>query len=351
MKHKTSGIRKAAILVASLDRPAADRVLEQMDPQQALLVRQAMVDLGEIDPQEQRRIIDEFFRIRPMVPQKDPPGIELDSRPASRQWPVPSAQSSDLITDAAVSTDHWPDPADGPPFRFLREAEAEKLARILVVERPQTIALVLSHLPPEQAGSVLVRFARSLQVDVIRRLVDLEETEPEILREVERALESRLSEQVRMQRRRAAGLSAVAGILDASSQRVEMQILENLALHDQQLADKLGRQQLQFSDLACLADTTLATVFAAADPQLAVLALVGAPPELLERLLRQLPQSEAKFIRHELDHLKPIRLSDVEEARRQIAQLARRLAIEGRITLPCHSKSSFPRAETLQPVA
>jgi len=343
MDPKTDGIRKAAIVTASLDRQTADRLLEHMAPQQAAEIRRAMVELGEIDPQEQRRIIDEFFRIEPLVPQRDPPGIELDgllSRTLS-------------LGDSPTCSDPWADQegGDAEPFGFLREAEADKLARILVAERPQMIALVLSHLPPEQAGSVLIRFAPALQVDVIRRLVDLEETEPEILREVEQALRLRLSEQIRMQRRRTCGLSAVAGILEASSGRVSGQILDNLASHDWQLAEKLGPEPLEFSDLARLDNPALAAVFEAADPELMILALVGAPPALIERFLTGLRQSEAKLIRHKLDHLGPTRLSDVEEARRHIADLARRLAVQGRISLPRPSKAASYEPQNLTPAA
>ena len=317
MNSHKNGIRKAAILVASLDRPTADRMLEQMDPRQAQRVRQMMVELDQIDPEEQERIIDEFFRIGPMLPQKHPPGIELDGRLAREL----SSGSNDVARDVAPPTG----PPDAPPFRFLREAEGDKLARILATERPQTIALVLSHLSPEQAGTVLVRLNAALQVDVIRRLVDLEETEPEILREVERALQSRLSQQILMQRRRVAGLSAVAEILKASEQQVGMQILDNLACHDQLLAERLSPARPQFDDLAALDDDTLNTLLEAADPELVILALVGAPPELMERLLRKVPESELQLVRHRLDHLGPTRLSDVEEARRQVVELAQHL--------------------------
>jgi len=220
-----------------------------------------------------------------------------------------------------------------PPFRFLQQAEDDKLVKILGSERPQTIALVLSHLPPEQAGAVLVRFAPAAQVEIIRRLVDLEETHPEILREVGHALEVRLSEQVRMQRRRVAGLAAVEGILEASGSHVSTQIFENLAALDRSLADKLGPQRLEFSELAYQDDQTLATLLTAAGRELWMLALVGAPPALLQRVLRRLPAAEAEAFRHHLDHLGPTRLSDVEESRRRIEELARRLVVEHRITL------------------
>lgn len=323
---QNGGIRKAAILVAGLDRANADAVIEALGPEPARRVRQAMIDLGEIDPQEQRRVIDEFFRVGPMVPEKDPPGIELDD-PLARKLSMPQTP---FTGDEPLCSP----PADEPPFRFLRETEGDKLARVLAGERPQTIALVLSYLPPERAGSVLARMQPALQLDVIHRLVDLEETDPGILRDVERALESRLAQQVRIGRRRVAGIKAISGILEACDSQVGMQILDNLAAHDQPLAARLGPQRLLFDDLARLHDATLNAVFQEAEPELVMTALVGAPPELIDRILRRLPAAEAQTVRHELNHPGPLRLSDVEGARQQIADLARRLAMEGRIRLP-----------------
>jgi len=337
MSPPPDGIRKAAILVATLDRPAADRLLDQMEPAQARQVRQVTVDLGQIDPEEQRQVVDEFFRVRPLVRIKDPPGIELDGRLPSKLSLLSSRFSSGLTSVAdekAVSrgSGGWRG-SGGKPFCFLRDAEGEKLAGLLASERPQTIALVLAHLPPKQAGNVLVRLSPQLQVEVVRRLVDLEEAEPEILREVERVLESRFSEQVLMQRRRVAGLAAVAGIIEAAEGPVATEILGNLASHDRRLAERLGPARPQFSDLTLLDDATLATIFRAAGPELTTLALVDAPPHLIERIVARLPEPQESFVRDRLANLGPMRLSDAEEARRRIAELAHRLAVEGRIDL------------------
>jgi flagellar motor switch protein FliG len=321
---RANGIRKAAVFVSSLDRAAADLVLEQMSPQQAQAVRQAMVGLGEVASEEQHRVLDEFRRLEPLTPGKNPPGIELDDSLAQALARPPERRSGD--------SEEWR-PAD-VPFRFLREAETEKLAKILVAERPQVIALVLSHLAPEQAGKVLARLAPATQVDVVRRLVDLEETDPEILHDVERGLEKRLSELVRMQRRRVAGLSAVAGILEASEQQIGMQLLDNLAQHDHALADRLMPEPFEFTDLLAFDDRTLAKVLAAAELELVILALVGAPPEWSARLVRLLAEPEARQVNRALGSPGPTRLSDVEEARSRLAELAGQMAIQGRIELP-----------------
>ena len=321
---KTNGIRKAAVFASRLNRSAADLVLEQMMPQQAQAVRQAMVDLGEVASEEQNRILEEFRRLGTLAPTRNPPGIELDDSLAQALARPPEQWSGDSEESHQADV----------PFRFLREAETEKLAKILVAERPQVIALVLSHLPPAQAGKVLARLPPATQVDVVRRLVDLEETDPEILRDVERGLEKRLSELVRMQRRRVAGLSAVAGILEASEQRIGMQLLDNLARHDRSLADGLMPEPFEFTDLLALDDHTLAKVLAAAELELVILALVGSPPEWSGRLVGLLPEPEARQVNRALASPGPTRLSDVEEARRRLAELAGQLAIQGRIELP-----------------
>lgn len=318
------GLRKAAILVSSLEPADADALLEQMGDAQAARVRQVMVDLGDINPREQQQVLEEFFRIGPMLPKSEPAGIELDGRLA-RKLGLPQHPP-------AICSDDEPD--DGPPFQFLEEAETDKLARVLAGERPQTAALVLSHLSAMQAGAVLTRLPPPQQVEVLQRLVDLEETDAEILREVERGLQKRLSQQVRMQHRRAAGMAAVDGILQAAGSHVAVQILDNLARYDRPLAERLSPPPLAFDRLEDLDDDAFGAVFEAADSGLIRLALVGASPEFIARFVTGMSPAEAQRVRHELDHPGPIRLSDVEAARQQIADLARRLSAAGRIRLP-----------------
>ncbi len=330
-KLSNDGLRKAAVLVASLDTAAADAVLDQLTPEQARQVREMVVEMDDIDQGEQRRVIDEF---RGQGAGSGEQGATSSGRGV--EW-MPSAPYS--VLPAPPPAARVPGPP--PPFHFLHDPEywvpreAEKLVRALGSERPQTIALVLSHLSPVRAGTVLSRLPEDVQVEVIHRLVDLEETDPEILHEVEEALRSRLSQPTmgtwcpEMQRRRVAGLNAVAGILQATDGRAGMQILDNLAGSDRALAEKLrvpaGWRQVTFDELAGWDEDLLAEVFDEAGPELLLPALFGAGPGLVEHLLARMPQADARAIRHKLDHPGPIRLRDVEEARRQVARIASRL--------------------------
>ncbi len=184
---------------------------------------------------------------------------------------------------------------------------------------------MLSHLPPARAGNVLARLPESVQVEVVHRLVDLEETDPEILREVEEALRGRLTEHVQPQRRRVAGLQAVAGILQAADGCTGIRILDNLARDDRMLAERLMPQQLAFDDLAEIDADVLAEALEEAGAELLLPAMLGAAPGLVDHMLRYLPAADARALSDKLDHPGPIRLRDVEEARRQVARIASRM--------------------------
>lgn len=333
------GIRKAAVLVASLDRKTAEMLLARMDPKQAERVRQAAGQIEVIDDAERDEVLAEFRRLGPLAPERQLAGVEIDDALARRMARSVSDPVPGRVPDSASEEPQEAHPSERP-FCFLREAELDKLVKILSAERSQVTALVLSHLPPQSAAKVLARLAPALQADVIRRLVDLEETDPAILHEVERALQRRLSEQVQMQRRRVAGVAAVTAILRAAQPDLTAKILDSLAQHDRPLMERLIPHRLDFADLMELDDRTLAATVAAADPEIVLLALVGAPPEWLDRFLAHIPAAEVKAIRFRLDHFGPVRLSDVDEARRRLADLANRLALEGRIELPLRTREA-----------
>lgn len=308
-------LRKAAILVASLDQPTADALLEQMPEEQAGLVRRMVVALDKIDPVEQRQVIDEFFQGTSPRPARGRTagevgsGVELAgslAAPRSRARPEPEASGQ-------------------PPFRFLGAASGEQISPLLRDEHPQTIALVISHLEPRHAARVLESLPRELQVNVLRRLVDQDETSPDILREVERGLQSRIDAELQRTQRRSAGLATVSRILqeaDATSQR---ELLRHLGQQDLPLASALAREPLQFEDLNQFDDESLSMLARAAEPRVLVLALAGTTREFAERWLRQLPQAQARGLRQAVDELGATRLTDVAQAQQELARLAEEL--------------------------
>ena len=366
--------RKAAILVASLDSVGANALLKQLAPADAARVRRAVVALDTIDPDERNAVIDEFMRQEASASKLDLPGVELEGSLARK------------LASPTSDYDVKPTTIESPPFEFLHETAADTLVTFLRDERPQTIALVVSHLAPDKAADVLGRLSDGTQVEVVRCLVDIDWADPDVVREVERHFESALNEQLRSARRRAAGLKAVGRILDAADSTRRKELLGNVLRLNGDLASKLdpgatrpqpvepaadvpkasasnegdrlrqrlekmsekepagqepigpGRVVLQFRDLARLDNRALAIVLAEADQRLIPLALAGAGEELAGRVTRLLPSRQAGELQRRIDRLGPLRLSDVEQAQRGIAAVAGMLITRGIVRLPARGR-------------
>lgn len=323
MKNSDENLRRAAILIESLDGPTAERLLEQLPEGAAARLRRTMVDLENVDADEERRIIAEFLRRRPAATGPRDSSVELELGRAARLSmargnPPPPAANAD----------------DRTPFHFLRAAQGERITPFISGEHPQTIAVVVSHLPDDRAAAVLAALDGELQAEVIQRLIDLDQADPDVVRDVEGALESRMLEQALTERRQDSGLESVARILDAAAPKLRRSILAKLSRHDRQLAERVRPQWFEFEDLHRVDDATLTTILAEVGMEVARLALADADANLVARILQPLSPSEAKKMRRMIERLGPVRLSDVEEAQREVARAARELALEGTIDLP-----------------
>jgi len=324
----TAELRKAAILVSSLDSPTADALLEQMSPDQAALVRRAIMDLDDIDPAEQQAVIEAFFRRGPAEPKPRAAGVELQL--TSQEHPSPAAPASTPRADNDSP----------PPFQLLHTAEFEAVMPALNREHPQTIAVVVAHLPPNRAAEVIARLPAAVQIDVVQRLTDLDDTDPEVLKDIERGLEAWVSQEAKHRQRRTAGLQVVSAILDAAETSTRQKLVSNLGLRQQPRADKLDQKPapvtvepaLVFEDLEALTGEELVKVCQAAEPDIVTLALAGASAAFVERIVRRFPSSAAKRLRKSLAHLGPTLLRDVEQAQQELARVAQRLANQGRIS-------------------
>jgi flagellar motor switch protein FliG len=325
MREPHQGVRKAAVLIASLDPESANALLSQMPVEQAEAVRVEARSLGPVDPEEQQDVIDEFFRVGPLVPQKQPQGIEL-SGTLPPEWSRPAPDEGELSCAPPHTATR--------PLTSLGDAPPRLLSTFLEREHPQTIAVVLAHLPSERAAEVLAALDSDLQIEVARRLVDLDDTDAQVLDDVETALAAWLEDQMRGDRRREAGLSALNNILGAATPRAKQHLLANLTRHDRQLAGRINvapQRPVRFSDVERLDAASLAVVLQHADADIMALALAGARPEFAERALRLIPADEAKSLRRSMLELGPIRLSDVEDAQRQLAALTGQLQVRGDI--------------------
>ncbi len=321
MNTPTGNLRKAAVLVANLDMATTDRLLAHLSEEQARRLREAVVDLGVSTPEEQQQVLEEFFQNRSR-PQSAPlDGVQLEGSLRDLALPEPPPSADDEHVSSA-------------PFEFLHEAPAAQVIPYLADEHPQTVALVLAHLPRPRAAEVLAGLSGSLQADVVRRLVHIQDTSPEVVRDVEQALAARFTSASFANNTSTHGVLNVSEILRAGDPQHGHSILSNLQEHDQSLAQRIQPDECEFPELAALDETSLSRLVGETDFDVWRLALMGAEGPLGERVARCVGAARAKQLRGAPHSLGPLRLSDIEAAQKQIAQMAGQLAAAGRIRLP-----------------
>jgi flagellar motor switch protein FliG len=364
-----SAIRKAAILISTLDNASGDALLEQMGPELAERVRNALMELDEIPEGEEQQVIADFMG---RSSGGDDNGVEFDPSLAQRI-------EEELPEDRGYPRLHSPEVplrTNEPPFHFLRGADPSLLASYLEREHPQTTAVVISHLPPEQAASVLEQMPAEISTEALRRMAWLDELAPEVLRDVEREIRTALQPKMRPPEARMASLASVQAVLSAVKGARRSELLGRLAEQDRGLVRQLGfggqadsspfqyrlepppllgttestptqsrdraTRELEivaeeFEELFSLDDRDLRRVFAAAELPVLVLALTGADEKCTRRILKQLPSREADVLRQRLTHPGPLRLRDIEAAQQEIVRLAHMLASRGEINLKAHT--------------
>jgi len=345
-------LRKAAILIDSLDAASADKLLEQLPLDRALEIRRAVIDLGSITEQERAIVVREFMRGNSPSMTVDDCGVELDDSLAER-LELSQSDGEENETDDLV------------PFGFLHQASGETLALLLHSEHPQTIAIVTTYLVPERSADLLKRLPLELQTEVVTRIAAIEEIDPEIIREVEQTLQALLSDESKLKERPLAGLDVVRSILSVADSGTREELLSNLARQDASFASQLGTNWLateqhshsngpvqrdafelqseetelpamvfQFDELCKLDNESLARLLHESDPSMTILALTGARPEFVDRIMRQLSAREAKLLMRRLEHSGPLRLRDIDHAQQHLAQLAGDLVAKGSINIP-----------------
>jgi flagellar motor switch protein FliG len=217
-----------------------------------------------------------------------------------------------------------PDSRDGQQaaFEFLGDIPPEELVGFLQGEHPQTLALILAHVPSRMAAQMLAVLPRDKQVEVSRRVVDLEQIDPEMVAEIEQALSARLAEGTKWQPV-LGGLTSIAQILHHAGYATERTVLEALAAQQPALADRIRRRLFAFEDLAATASADLREALAGFDHSDLAVALRTASKDLKRKILSSLPAASARRVRREIDRIGPVRLSDVEAAQQRIVDAVR----------------------------
>jgi flagellar motor switch protein FliG len=319
-----TGLRKAAVLLISLNQDQAAEIMKRLPLEAAEEIGREIASLDQVKSEIRREVFGEFYNLALANSYVAEGGLEFAK--ALLKKSLSGDEASRVIKQVTQQV-------QTTPFSFLQKAESENLLTFIQDEHPQTIALILAHLPPQKASEIMVGLPGQKQIEVVKRIANMEQTNPEVIKEVERGLEHRLSDIVSQTFEKAGGVDTVAEILNLADRSTEKGIMEGLEAEDPDLVEQIRRLMFVFEDILLVNDKGIQSVLKEVDNDALSLALKTASDELKQKIFKNMSERAAQLIQEDMQYMGPVRVSDVEQAQQKIVDVVRRLEDSGEIII------------------
>jgi flagellar motor switch protein FliG len=318
------GTTKAAILLLAIGSDSASLVLKSLEQEEVEEVTRELASLGRVPAKLQEAVVGEFYSLT-MASSYVNEG-NLDYARSLLTGTMDPKQADKVLSQIQTQVQKT-------PFAFLQRAESENLLTFIQDEHPQTIALILCHLPHHKAAEILAGLPIQKQIEVIKRVANMEQTNPEIIREVEKGLESRLANMLTQSMEKAGGVPTVSEILNLADRATEKAILEGLESDDPDLVEQIRRLMFVFEDIKMVNDKGIQAVLKEVDNEELALALKTASEDLKNKIFKNMSERAGQLIKEEMQFMGPVKVSDVEASQQRIVDIVRRLEEAGEVVV------------------
>jgi len=324
LAQQLKGSQKVAVLLLAMGDKFTSEIFKRLERQEITKISKAMLELESVPKDTVEGILREYHQA--LVTGQDiiSGGSETVKRILSKNLDTDTAK---YIMDA-LEMEHGP-----TPFRELENVSPRILSQILRNEHPQTLALLLGHLNPDQAAELLTSLPAGIRPEVLMRLARLEAVPEEMLMEVDKVLQNQLIAMGGKEGKKVGGVAAVAEILNAVDRATEEEVLAEIEEEAAQMAEEIRNLMFVFDDIKALDDRSIRELLKEISNEDLTTALKGASDDLKEKFFKNLSERAAAMIQEDLEIMGPVRLSDVEGSQQSIVKTVRRLEAEGRIVV------------------
>ena len=325
MKNKSvTGIKKAATLLIALGPEKASHIFKYLKEDEIEQLTLEIANTRAISPKEKEQIIEEFYEICLAQQFISEGGVSYAKEILEKS--LGSDRARDVIGKLTASL-------QVRPFEFIRKTDAGQILNFIQDEHSQTIALILSYLPPSQSASIIAELSVDKQAEVARRIAEMDRTSPEVIKDIESVLERKLSSVVSQDYTMVGGVGAIVDILNSVDRSTEKHIMETLEIENTELAEEIRKKMFVFEDIILLDNKSIQRVLREVDNSELATSLKGAVEEVQDVIFSNLSQRLATMIKEDMDYMGPVRLKDVEESQQKIVNLIRNLEDAGEIVI------------------
>ena len=322
--NSLTGRQKAAIFLVSLGGEISAKIMERLREDEVEKLTFEIARLETIEPELKDQVLQEFQDLMAAQNFITTGGIDYARELLEKSF---GSQKAIEIINRLTSS------LQVRPFDFIRRTDPSHLLNFIQQEHPQTIALILAYLEPPNASMILQNLPSEIQSDVARRIATMDRTTPEVLREVERVLEKKLSTVSNEDYTSAGGVDSIVEILNLVDRASEKSIIESLEDEDPDLAEEIKKKMFIFEDIVMLSDRDIGKVLREVNTEDLSKALKQVDTEVQDKIFRNMSKRAGTMLREEMEYMGPIRIKDVEEAQQKIVSIIRHLEDKGEIVI------------------
>ena len=319
-----TGLQKAAILLIALGPERSALIFKHLKEEEIEDLTLEIANTRSVTPQAKEEVINEFYGVCLAQQYIAEGGINYAKELLEKA--LGNEKALDVIGKLTASL-------QVKPFEFIRKTEASQLLNFIQDEHPQTIALILSYLNASQAALIVSALPPDRQADVAKRIALMDRTSPDVVKEVERILETKLSSLVNQDYTVIGGVDSVVDILNTVDRSTEKHIMETLEIDEPELAEEIRKKMFVFEDILLLDDRAIQRVLRDVDNGDLAIALKSANEEVQNEIFNNLSKRLAVMIREDMEFMGPVRMKDVEEAQQKIVNVIRRLEDSAEIVI------------------
>lgn len=322
---KVTGVKKAAILLIALGSDLSSRVLKSgFRDVEIEQLTQEISNKVHIPAETTSAVLNEFMELRQAREYLLHGGLNYARELLDKA--VGTQKASDILNKLTSNM-------KAVPFGALRKTDPKQLLNFIREEHPQTIALILAHLTPEQAAVILASLPLELQSEISRRIASIDRLTPDIIRGVEGVLEKKLSTVLQQDHAVVGGVQSLVDILNRVGRSAEKVILDGLEKEDPALAEEVKMHMFVFEDIKNLSDTFIQRVLKEVDTKELAVAMRGVNEEVHGRIYKNMSKRAADMLKEEIEFMGPVRLKEVEQAQQKIVTIIRKLDESGEIII------------------
>lgn len=319
-----TGRQKAAILLISLGPDVSAEVYKHLSEEEIEKLSLEISSVQKVDSKAKDSVVEQFHQIAIAQDYISQGGVGYAKTVLEKAFGKQEAMN---IINRLTSS------LQVRPFDFARKADPHQVLNFIQGEHPQTIALVLSYLDPEQAGQILSELEEDVQADIASRIATMESTSPDIITEIEQVLEKNISSSLTEDYTQTGGIQSVVEVLNEVDRSTERTILDTLEIQNPELAEEIKKRMFIFDDIVVLDNRAIQRVIREVEADDLKLSLRVASDEVKDVIFKNMSQRMAETFKEEMEYMGPVRLKDVEEAQTRIVGTIRRLDEIGEIVI------------------